>query len=260
MFKRPVSLAHLVKQQIYDRIERDGYADTQGQLPSEPQLAAELGVSRATIREALTILAREGVIVRRHGVGTFVNANLPDLKSNFAENIEFEDLITQQGYEAGVKVLRAGLGRAGPVASHFGLNEDAGVYFVDKVFLANGTPVIFVHNAVPVTLVLPAHRVELRDQVDGREPIYRFLYERCQQEVIYQISNIKAAAADASLAEELACPLNHPLLCIEEIGYNGAQEPVLYCLEYHRSDIIRFDAIRRVVRPFSWEMPGANRS
>ena len=76
MFKRPVSLAHLVKQQIYDRIERDGYADTQGQLPSEPQLAAELGVSRATIREALTILAREGVIVRRHGVGTFVNANL----------------------------------------------------------------------------------------------------------------------------------------------------------------------------------------
>lgn len=254
MFRRPVSLAHLVKQEIRDRIERGSYAETQGQLPSEPQLSAELGVSRATVREALTMLAREGVIVRRHGVGTFVNSNLPDLKSNFVENVEFQDLIAQQGYRAEVKVISVGVRPAGPLAGHFGLDKEDAFYFADKVFLANGTPVIFVRNAVPLALVLPSHRDRLDEQATGRKPIYRFLYEHCQQEVIYQISNIRAAVADADLGRELDCPPGYPLLCIEEVGYNPHQEPVLYCLEYHRSDIIRFDAIRRVVRPFSWEV------
>ncbi len=254
MFRRPASLAHLVKQQIRDRIERDGYAGTQGQLPPEPELAAELGVSRSTVREALTMLAREGLIIRRHGVGTFVNTHLPNLKSNFVENVEFEDLITQQGYRVDVKVLHSGIGPQAAIAPHFNLAEEAAFYNVDKVFLANGMPVIFVHNAVPLALVSPEHAADLLHKVSGREPIYRFLQEYCRQDVAYQVTNIRAAAADDDLAEALACRVGYPLLCIEEIGYNEAQQPVLYCLEYHRSDIIRFDAIRRVVRPFSWEV------
>ncbi len=41
-------------------------------LPSEPQLAANLGVSRATLREAMRIFETQGRIHRRQGVGTFV--------------------------------------------------------------------------------------------------------------------------------------------------------------------------------------------
>ena len=42
------------------------------QLPSERQLAAALGVSHTVVREALGILAREGIITKRHGLGNFV--------------------------------------------------------------------------------------------------------------------------------------------------------------------------------------------
>ncbi len=256
MFKRSVSLAHQVTQQIRTQIDLDGYADTQGRLPSEPQLSAELGVSRATVREALSMLAREGVIVRRHGIGTFVNTNLPGLKTTFIENTEFEDLITQQGYRAGVNVLSVRLEAAGPAASHFEADDGAAFYCVDKVFLANGTPVIFCHNAVPLSLILPDCRSDLGEPSLGRLPIYRFLQERCQQDVSYQVSHIQAAQADADLAGHLACPAGYPLLCIEEVGFNDAQQPVFYCLNYYRSDIIRFDTIRKVVRPFSWEQDG----
>ncbi len=256
MFKRSVSLAHQVKQQIRSQIEQDAYAGSQGQLPSEPQLSADLGVSRATVREALTMLAREGIIVRRHGIGTFVNSNLPGLKTSSIENIEFEDMITQQGYRARVRVLRVGLEPAGKAASHFEAAEDEPFFTVNKVFLANDIPVIFCHNAVPLSLVLPDCRPGLDDRGTGRQPIYRFLQECCHQDVSYQVSHIDAAPADASLATHLDCPEGYPLLSIEEIGFNEAQRAVFYCLNYYRSDIIRFDTIRKVVRPFSWEQDG----
>lgn len=253
MFKRSLSLTHQIKQELRARIDLNGYNSTFGQLPSEAQLSEEFGVSRATVREALAMLAREGVIVRRHGVGTFVNSNLPGLKTSAIENVEFEDMIAQQGYEARVEVLRTRIEPAGALAKHFDADETDKFFIVDKIFLADGTPVISCRNAVPIDLVLEAHRDGLLDEQIARQPIYRILQERCLQDVVYQVSHMKAALAGEELAVALSCPANHPLLCIEEIGFNETQEPVLYCLEYHRSDIIRFDTIRRVVRPFSWE-------
>ena len=51
------------------------------QLPSEADLAAQLGISRPTLREALHNLEREGIIIRKHGVGTFVSRHTPTLES-----------------------------------------------------------------------------------------------------------------------------------------------------------------------------------
>ncbi len=44
-----------------------------GRIPSESDLADELGVSRTTIRDALSRLEIEGTVYRRQGSGTFVN-------------------------------------------------------------------------------------------------------------------------------------------------------------------------------------------
>ena len=50
-------------------------------LPSEQEMANMLGVSRSTVREALRILEREGIIYSRHGVGTFIVKNTQHLTS-----------------------------------------------------------------------------------------------------------------------------------------------------------------------------------
>ena len=63
--------------QVIDRLKEDiekGVFKEKEKLPSEFELAKTLGVSRATLREALRLLEEENVIVRRHGVGTFVNS------------------------------------------------------------------------------------------------------------------------------------------------------------------------------------------
>ena len=51
------------------------------QLPPEPELARQLGVSRPTLREALRTFADRGLLVRRQGVGTFVASRLPVLET-----------------------------------------------------------------------------------------------------------------------------------------------------------------------------------
>ena len=62
---------------VIERIKEDiqnGVYTEKEKLPSEFELSKMLGVSRATLREALRILEEEHVIIRRHGVGHFVNS------------------------------------------------------------------------------------------------------------------------------------------------------------------------------------------
>ena len=61
-------------------------------------LSKSLGVSRATLREALRLLEEENVIVRRHGVGTFVNS-----KPVFTSGIEQLSSISSMIENAGMK-------------------------------------------------------------------------------------------------------------------------------------------------------------
>ena len=62
----------------------------ESRLPSEPELARRMGVSRATLREAMRSFEGQGMIRRRQGVGTFVVAKVPVLDSGLEvlESIE----------------------------------------------------------------------------------------------------------------------------------------------------------------------------
>lgn len=67
----PVPLYQQLKSVLKDDIERGVYKSGD-RLPSEPDLIREYGISRITVRQALDDLEVEGLIVRRHGKGTYV--------------------------------------------------------------------------------------------------------------------------------------------------------------------------------------------
>ena len=68
--KRTVTKQTETRSQVLDLIEQLGVGEA---IPSERQLSSDLGVSRLTVRAALDDLVREGMLVRRHGSGTFVS-------------------------------------------------------------------------------------------------------------------------------------------------------------------------------------------
>ena len=69
-----------------------------GKLPPEEELARQLAVSRITIRKALTDLEQEGLLLRIHGRGTFVNPAARQVKVNLSGMLEFGSVISGNGY------------------------------------------------------------------------------------------------------------------------------------------------------------------
>ncbi|WP_030756841.1 GntR family transcriptional regulator [Streptomyces griseus] len=79
---------------LYERIAdavHDGTYPPGSTLPSEPKLAAELGVSRPALREALLLLQEDGLLTVRRGVGRTVNARPP--RRGFEHVQPLEELI-----------------------------------------------------------------------------------------------------------------------------------------------------------------------
>ena len=91
-----------VADSLVERIEQDGWAPGHRMAP-ERALAEEFGVNRRTVRQALGVLERRGLVERRQGSGTFISA--PRLERGASEFFHFTDGIRQRGFAAGSRVL-----------------------------------------------------------------------------------------------------------------------------------------------------------
>src|SRR5215218_1608960 len=119
-------LASRVREEVRDRI-RDGRFSDGVQLPPEVELASSLGVSRTTVREALLQLEQEGLLIRRHGHGTFVRSSAR-LRGSLNANLSATEVIRGHGMEPGTSHARVERRLAPPaVAEILGLAPDAAI-------------------------------------------------------------------------------------------------------------------------------------
>src|SRR5262245_44724335 len=88
-----VPLYHQLRELLTEKIESGEWMPGH-QLPGENQLTAEFGVSRFTVRQALGLLERQGVVERRHGKGSFVAR--PKYVHNLLLNGVISDIKPQQ--------------------------------------------------------------------------------------------------------------------------------------------------------------------
>lgn len=241
------SLVQEVQSSLIEQIGSGKYEKEGGRLPSELELSAEFGVSRPTIREAIARLAEDGLLVRRQGVGTFINrAPAIGLRSWPYEKSTFLQLIRRAGHEPAQKIIRCVIEPIGPIAPAFNLRPMDSSLSMEKLFYSNNDPVIFCRNIVPLALVLPDYRGEVVVDYDCEESIYTFVKEKCGRQVDSHNSEIKAYICDEHLANLLDTEVGSPLLQLEEISFDKAQKPLFYGLSYMRSDLVSF-RIRRSI-------------
>lgn len=88
-----------IKHTIADLI-RSGQIQPGGQLPSEPKLAEQYGVARLTVRQALEELAREELIERRRGIGTYVTNRTDIISASLAFPPSLTALFAGQGFKS----------------------------------------------------------------------------------------------------------------------------------------------------------------
>ncbi len=246
MLRRAPSLTDQVKTHIKDLIVQGQFAD--GRVPAEMELAELLGVSRTTVREALSRLEMEGTISRRQGSGTFVNSPVLQIHSRLEEIWSYEAMLQAHGLTPSTQVLdgrvltvEAG-GLPGNIANELALAAGEQVLFTSKLFLEDDVPVILAHNYLPLRLLTESYTAK-----DLKRPIYDFLEEFGRRRLAYYLSEIIPLSADNDMAKTLQIAPGTPLIAFDEIGYDDENEPILKAASYFRDDLLRFRILRRRV-------------
>ncbi|MFL7837595.1 MAG: GntR family transcriptional regulator [Candidatus Promineifilaceae bacterium] len=239
MLKRSPSLTDQAKAHIKELILDGKFED--GRIPSESDLANELGVSRTTIRDALSRLEIEGTVYRKQGAGTFVNRPGLQIKSRLDEIWSYEAVLEAHGYRPFVELLDVRRERpSGAIREILDMTPDEEVTVIEKLFSEDSEPVIYTQNHIPSRIV--------NQEIDEEQltiPIYDFVEVCCQQSLNYYLSEVVPIAADEELAKLLNVKINTPMLALEETGYNDDNEPILWALSIFRDDLVRFRMIRR---------------
>src|SRR5436190_12969995 len=91
-------------------------------LPSEPELAKTLGVSRSSLRAAIALLEEDGLVQRLHGSGTYVT-HRPVMRNDLSRNFGVSSMITSMGLAVGTVDEQCDLEPApAPVAEALGID------------------------------------------------------------------------------------------------------------------------------------------
>lgn len=225
-----------IKQQVRQAIVR-GEHQPGDRLPSEPELMQRFGVSRITVRQAIGDLETEGLVVRRHGRGTFVVA--PPIAHDLLRLTDFDEDMRAAGLSPATRVLAHRQIAAPPlIAGALELAPNTPVDQIDRLRLANGQPV-----ALDVTW-LPAAYATLLERADlERETILQYLETRYQLTVEQGDLTISAAGATTDQARWLDVPVGAALLSVVRLARLGGGQPLYRQARWYRPDRAHYQVL-----------------
>ncbi|MFF9143641.1 GntR family transcriptional regulator [Streptomyces sp. NPDC055051] len=232
----PVPLHLQLARQLEEAVA-DGTLPPGTLLGNEIDLAARLGLSRPTVRQALRTLVDQGLLVRRRGVGTqVVHSRVrrsPELSSLY-------DDLEAAGHRPATRVLVDRLEPAGPaVATALGVPEGTEVQYLERLRTARGEPLAYLRNHLPAGLVDTAAL-----ETTG---LYRLL--RAAALTLHTArQSIGARAAAPEEAALLAEEPGAPLLTMERTTFDATGRPVESGSHLYRPGRYVFE-FRLMVRP-----------
>jgi len=239
-----IPLSEQVIEIIINRI-KDGTYPPGTQIPPENNLAKRFDVSRSTIRKAMSALAARGMVVQKHGVGTFVS-NISQINNPLNEAVEFNDLISRFGYEPAVLFPSVGLIEAdNELAESLQISPGDKILHSEKIFTADDIPVIYVINSIPAYLFPEGLIEKVLKSPEMTEPLYDFFEVQFNKRIEYHVASLKATTAGQANFPELPLDDCDALLLVEEVAYNVDEMALWHSKEYFpQNNRISFNVIR----------------
>ena len=211
-------------------------------LASEPQLARQLGVSRATLREAMRTFETQGLLRRRQGVGTFVTRPSNIIESGLEVLESIETLAERIGLPVSMGELVVDTCRASKAAAR-ALEVEPGVDLicVSRVILAEGRPVAYLVDTLPQKYLDPN---EMDPDFSGS--VLDLLLRRGTPLLGNSRCEIASVATNSDVARALDIQRGDAVLCFEALLYTVDGEPVDYSLSYFLPGYFKFHVVRKV--------------
>jgi len=234
-------LALQTQQYLLDLIKNGTYQPGE-QLPSEADLAVQLGISRSTLREALLNLEREGIITRKHGVGTFI---APGYRIQLESGLECLESILEPAARKGLQLkfdaLQVQQYPADPeLADKLQVTPGTLLTNIQRVIVADRTPVAYMLDVVPSSILSLA---DVDERFNGS--VLDLLRQTPDIQITRAITNIVALNADAFLADKLNLNPGQAVLLLEETLFDQEGEAVEFSRNYFVPDFFRFHIVRR---------------
>ncbi len=218
---------------MLERIEQ-GELTPGDRLAPERALAGDFGVNRRTIRQALEVLERRGLIERRQGSGTFISE--PRMERGASEFFHFTERIRQRGFAAGSEVLS--LERVVPspfVATELEISPDAEIYRFHRLRTISSRPVLI------ETFALPADLVPGFDAFDVTErSVYEIMRTEYDIHVAYARQSLEAVALSQIEAQWLGASPGAPAMLERRLAFDEQGRPVDFGTDLYRGDRVRF--------------------
>lgn len=237
--QRPKTITSQVTEILSQRL-RDGVYPPKSRLPSESELAADLNVSRTTVRNALAKFAADGLVIRKQGDGTYVSARAQEIDQPYGGEWDFARVIEGNGFKPSIKMLdRQRRTMHTLEAETFSMPVDEAVWAVERLFYADDIPAIHVTNMIPL-----AYFKDPQEIPDGRMHIHDLLGTFCGKLVAYATTDIGAASWGEIPDMFQLGRVERPMLKLTEVFYNHDNLPLALGISFYDDSLLRLRLIR----------------
>jgi GntR family transcriptional regulator len=221
-------LEEMIKKQIDDESLKSGEL-----IPSEREYADMYGISRMTVRQAITNLVNEGRLYRQKGKGTFVGEK--KIEKQLRGIISFTEEMKSRGLKPGTRLVHFETRPADEkVASRLAVNIGDPVYQIERVRLADGVPMAF------ETAYLSANVVEGLTAEGAKGSLYEFVKSKLNLTISTATQQLVASVARESESELLEIQEGMPVLLIIRTSHLQDGTPLEYVHSVFRGDRYTF--------------------
>lgn len=229
----PVPLYTQVREILRERILDGSYAP-HAQLPAESEMSSIFGVSRITVRQALSDLQKEGVIFKIPGKGTFVSK--PKAFQQLTQLEGFGEAMSRMGYEIYNRVVsHRTVPASTSIAQQLRLNDGTPVVEIKRIRHLNREPV-----SLEITYLPAAIGERLRNEDLASRDIFLILENDYGIALGHADLQIDATLADDTLAPALQVEKGTALLRLERLTHTAAGAPLDFEYLYFRGDTFQY--------------------
>ncbi len=230
----PIPLYYQIAERIKEQVAL-GELAAGDQLPPERELCDQFGVSRMTVRQAVTYLAKQGLLDVRPGVGTFIAQ--PKLTYDALHLLGFSEEMARSGAVAESLVLEQSLVvPAARVASKLRLDPNETVVQIVRLRRVNQEPMLLETSMIRAAIVPDLEQVDL-----AQNSLYELLERRYGLRLQRSHQTVEVVIANEYEQQLFGLRSGAAMILLEGVTYDADEQPIEYFKAIYRGDRCKFE-------------------
>ncbi len=224
-----------IKRQLLQMFKTEEF--DRNKLPPESTLAARMGISLVTLREALLMLALEGYITKRHGSGNYIHPSALDHENR---SFYFADCLENDGYKVRIEQLsHVIMGADEVVAKALHIQPGDTVVQNKLLYHANDITAIYTSGYFPTYLLVS-------DDLEHLEfaHVHVWIRQMMNRDVAHSLNEYTPAALTEEVAGIFHLPAGTPIISSTQTFYDIQDVPILYNNHYFYPNLYRLKTLQ----------------